>query len=313
MLFVKHVRGREGDIMLAMYIGNERIKVVQGIYSNKMLHIKKSATYDYADNRIKTSKTEEKINLVVPAIYNCLGEQGIRGKSVHLVIDDAQSLYRELVVPRSTRWELSSIVYNEMAQILTDIDDYVIDYSIAYEFLHNNVTMYKVSITALTKSAYMKYAGIVRSASLKIKSLDICTNSYSHLMKFYGNFLSDLPYILVDVEDSFVNLILFEQGMRILSRSIDLSAIHVSGEDMSGYQTTISDNISRMMQFQMTQKNRKPVSRLYITGIVPDKMHLEKFLAKNYNLGIGVLPRPPFMKNNDFNINKYSNVLGAML
>lgn len=301
--------------MLNIYIGKDVIKLVKGMGNKKKLTIDKSIIASLPDARF--SFEEGELQHVQEKLTEMLENEKIKDTQVTFVVDNTSIIMREMDIPMGKDDEVEKMIRVQMEQILQNIDEYVLDYQVNSEETTEDSSYYKMLVVAYKKAYVETYKTLAKAFKWTIKCIDITPNCVSKLIGLYGEELGDAPYILLDIEDSHINVYLFQEGKRLLLRTINVGGSLSDGADDVDNSFKINDivnNVSRIIQYQSSRSAVERVSRIYLTGNITDVLAIQKNMMTSFHLDVDILPNVDSIKADEtFDLRKFSNMLGALV
>lgn len=182
---------------------------------------------------------------------------------------------------------------------------------------NNEIEVNKLSIFAYKKSYVENYLKLAKSVKAKLQIIDATPNAISKLIATSGKTLGIAPFILIDLEESHINMYLFYQKRNVLTQTINTkkNTMLLSGD--SGAASNVDDitsNISRMLQYQSAAFANDRVAKIYMTGNISNILDIQRATMTNFHIDVDVFPNIDSIKSEkSFDLRKYSNMVGALV
>lgn len=257
---------------------DEKITYLRG-KSGKRIEVKNSTSIDLEKGIIAGGVINDE-----EALANILlefKEKTVKKNKVNIVISSS-IFYREIVVPLTRKTMMREIIKNEIIAIMSDYDDYIMDYAVLSTDKAKKTC--NILVFVVYKDVLKKYIDAAVKSDISIESIDIASNAAS---KFFGFINPDENTFAVMIlyKDS-IDLYIIENSCGVLYRNIKLSfskfkennALDIAFEE-------VTEHINQIVQFQ---KGRNKVNELKTIYVYTDFDEFDK-LIETVSSGTGLL------------------------
>ena len=213
--------------VLSVDIGSQNIKLLVGKQQKNQVLIKDALMLptpqdSFHDGRISdASKIKE-------AIRTGLQKLSVKAKSAICTVESSSIITRELVLPLLKSTEMNGMVRYEIEQYLPImLSEYVIEYKILEELVHENTKMARILVAALPKLIAEGYFNLLKELNLKPLALDMNSNAISKLF-IKGLIINNEGYNLdqtvaiIDMGYNNLNINIISKGIPQFNRIIPL-------------------------------------------------------------------------------------------
>lgn len=286
----------------------------------------------------------------IPAIHDtiqsALTENQISCKDLIFCINNPSIVSREMIVPKLKQSELTIIIQNEMLQAMGGPNKkFLVDYVIADQIEQDGGEAYKVIATAVSEDLVANYVELASMLKIKIKYIDLTSNTLSKVVSIDNIFPED-PYIIAHIGQNSLIINLMDHNKKLFSRSIVINSEFMANELFENqyiphinsnfvnlnltpqyletdpvlqniiqpYFSNIADNISKIIQFQVSKNNERPVKKVFVSGGVANITGLDSLLALTLNVPVSIYQNPTFVQADfDYNFFEYIGAIGALI
>lgn len=280
------------------------------------------------------------------SIQSALTQNQISCKSLTFSINSPAIVSREMVVPKLKPSELTVVVQNEMIQVMGGSSkEILVDYIISDLIEQDGGEAYKVVVTAVPEELVRGYVELGSMLNIEIKFIDLSSNTLSKV-GIIDSIFPESPYIMAHIGQNSLIINLIDGNKKLFSRSIVINNDFMTNELFNNqyipelnsdfinlnlsprnldldpvlqniiqpYLSNISDNISKIIQFQLSKNNQRPIQKVFISGGVANITGLDSLLTKSLSIPVSIYQNPTFVKA-DFNYNffEYIGAIGALI
>jgi len=333
----------KNNIFLGVDIGASSIKIAEiTVLKNKPI----LTNYGWASTQQEYSggKDEAKLEywemMMTGVLKKIIRESGINAKNAYVSLPSFGGLITTVEVPQVEDADLEQTVRFEAHKYIpASLEDVVIswepignaaDFSEAgQEGPETEAKKMKILLVAASKNKVLSYEKIIKTAGLKLKSLEI--ESFPLINSLIGN--DKGTFILVDIGERICNMILVENGMITLSRNIDAGGagitqtiaksvgieeeraekMKLSGKNFFATESymnfpaieLISEEISRIISSFNAKNHSQKIDQIVLSGGTANLAGLDKYLADKFKV--------PAKRGNPFGRVEYSSELEKIL
>ena len=298
--------------MLSIDITDKQVKIVRGSLSGSKIRVIQVETRDVSEGVMENGFITD-VPMLASEIAEVLSTLDIRDKDTICSINSGMILYKELVLPKPKKLTNTMQIENMIQSNMNISTEYNISYSIVGETQdENNNPMIKVMATACPQRMVDGYIRLFSHLGLSLKSIYISNNCISRLITTSTKLASSMPLLLVQVDEQFLNLTLYDDSKVIISRYIKLDKSDYNYDDDYIYQA-INDNIFHMVQFIESRPDARPLKEIMCYGHIPDFIRLTNAI-QSFNIPCHILAAPANVVSFcDLNFSEYANAIGALL
>ncbi|MCD8095041.1 MAG: pilus assembly protein PilM [Ruminococcus sp.] len=294
--------------MLSFDISDRQINIVKGDNTSGKIRIEKSLGVEVPEDMIVNG---EVINLsgLAELLTTNLKAEVMMDKDAVVTFSSSNIVFKELIVPKAKGNEFLNMVQNQMQQEMGISDDYSISYSIVGEAGEDNPGSVKVLATACPSSIVEAFRKTFNIMSINLRSVNISCNSISRIVLADKGNMEKMPLLVVQIDDNFLGLTLFENGQMAFARYEPISQEDYESEE---YLTeAISENIFRMEQFNKA-RGGPGLDNVVLYGKIEDYIKLVDALD-SLDVKASVLGVPSQITGyENFEFTIFANAIGAL-
>ncbi len=296
--------------MLSIDITDKQVKLVRGTLSGNKIRVLEVETRDLTVGSVSNGYITD-IPMVAGEITDIIATKNIKEKDAIVCINSGSILYKDLVVPKPKKISNSAAIEAMILNTMGITKEYNISYSIIGETKdENDAPMLRILATACPQRMVDGYIRLFTQLGLNLRQINISNNCISRLILNTPKLESAMPLMLVQVDNDFVNINLYEDGQATLNRYVRIDPYDY-GNDDDYVNQAVYDNVFRTVQFISQRKDMKPLKEIMFYGQVRDFIALSNAVS-SFNVPAHILSMP----NNivtfcDFDFSEYANAIGA--
>lgn len=294
---------------LSIEIRNNEVVLMDAKVSRSKIMINKTHAYHFDETYLDQSGIINRENFAL-LLNQHLEEQNIKEKKVNLCLNNSSIIYRELFIPKVDEKRIPFLVRSEMMSALNLTPDYIMDYIALEEVVKNEDPMYRVLAVAVLEDAITSYLETMKMADLKVEVIDSATNAIIKMMEFAEISNTTHQFVVADVQNGYLRLYLFDDGIYVLSRNTRISSL--SSENKEEVLGEIVENISKMVQFTFT-RNNKGISNIIYVGHDELLEQIKELVNTSLEIPGEVFSELLKQQNIEDFQNKHVNALGVLL
>lgn len=298
--------------MINIYIGNDKIKILETNVSKRKVVVKNffaiTSPNDYIDN--PDNKSFKELSQV---IKDGIQEMQPKGKKIRVILDSNTIPYREMVLPPMPPMKMLTLIKNE---IFTDeklASTNTVDYVEADKKVDEQKRS-KFFVTYVANAVLQDIENLIeKDMGFKLLSIDVAQNSVSKLISRMKN-LKD-QFVLIDYKDTSVTVYLFAYGKHVCS--VSKPVISEPNPQFQNERVYFINEMSGIIldtaAFFKERYEGVDFDTVYVTGDV-DKLDVcRDFIANKVDYKIEDLPLATFVEDMDeAEFNQFSNTLGGV-
>ncbi|MCM1335081.1 MAG: hypothetical protein NC084_09495 [Bacteroides sp.] len=298
--------------MLSIDITDKQIKLVRGTLSGVKIRVVEVETRDLTLGCVSNGYITD-IPMVAGEITDIISSKGIKDKEAIVCINSGSILYKDLIVPKPKKISNSSAIESMILNTMGITKEYNISYSIiGDEKGENGEDMLRLLAMACPQRMVDGYIRLFTQLGLNLKQINISNNCISRLILNTPKLESSMPLMLVQVDNDFVNINLYEDNQVTLNRYVRIDPYDYSNDEDYVNQA-VYDNVFRTIQFIQQRKDAKPLKEIMFYGHVKDFIALSNAVS-SFNVPAHILNMPSNVVTFcDFDFAEYANALGAFL
>ena len=296
--------------MLSIDITDKQVKLVRGTLSGNKIRVLEVETRDLTIGSVSNGYITD-IPMVAGEITDIIATKNIKEKEAIVCINSGSILYKDLVVPKPKKITNSAAIEAMILNTMGITKEYNISYSIIGETKdENDAPMLQILATACPQRMVDGYIRLFTQLGLSLKQINVSNNCITRLILNTPKLESAMPLMLVQVDNDFVNINLYEDGQVTLNKYTRIDPYDY-GNDDDYVNQAVYDNVFRTIQFISQRKDMKPLKEIMFYGQVRDFISLSNAVS-SFNVPAHILSMP----NNivtfcDFDFSEYANAVGA--
>ncbi len=296
--------------MLSIDITDKQVKLVRGNLSGNKIRVLEVETRDLTVGSVSNGYVTD-IPMVAGEITDIIATKNIKEKEAIVCINSGSILYKDLVVPKPKKISNSAAIEAMIINTMGITNEYNISYSVIGETKdENDAPMLRILATACPQRMVDGYIRLFTQLGLTLRQINVSNNCISRLILNTPKLESAMPLMLVQVDNDFVNINLYEDGQVTLNRYVRIDPYDY-GDDEDYVNQAVYDNVFRTIQFLSQRKDQRPLKEIMFYGHVRDFIALSNAVS-SFNVPAHILSMP----NNivtfcDFDFSEYANAVGA--
>lgn len=298
--------------MLSIDITDKQIKLVRGSLNGTKIRVVEVETRDLTLGCVSNGYITD-IPMVAGEITDIISTKGIKDKEAIVCINSGSILYKDLIIPKPKKISNSGAIESMILNTMGITKEYNISYSIiGDEKGENGEDMLRLLAMACPQRMVDGYIRLFTQLGLNLKQVNISNNCISRLIMNTPKLESSMPLMLVQVDNDFVNINLYEDNQVTLNRYVRIDPYDYSNDEDYVNQA-VYDNVFRTVQFIQQRKGSKPLKEIMFYGHVKDFIALSNAVS-SFNVPAHILSMPSnIVTFCDFDFAEYANALGAFL
>ena len=297
--------------MICIYLGNDRIKIVDGDVSKRKIAIKNffaiTSPNDYIDK--PDSKSFKELSQV---IKDGLQEMQPKGKKVRVVLDSSTIPYREMVLPPLKPQKFQLLIKNE---IFTDeklAESNTVDYVESDKKIDEQKRS-KYFITYVSNQIIEDLDNLInKDMGYKLLSIDVAQNAITKLVSK----IKTLPdqYMLVDYKGNSVTIYLYVYGKHVYSvyKPIISEPNPKFQNERVYFINEMAGVILDTANFFRSRYEGVEFDNVFITGDVDKFEVCSSQIETKVGMSISNLPKLNFVEEVDeIEFNQFANTIGG--
>jgi type IV pilus assembly protein PilM len=302
---------REEVYMLSFDITDRHIRIVKGTESRGRVRLSSATTIDLKEGIIINGHVKD-IPQMATIISDDLKAHKMQDSEAVVSISSNLVIFRELHIPKAKgQQQLLTMVQNQMQHTMGVGDDYSISYTIAGEIEEDGTKALRILATACPFEVVKAFRKVFSMLSINLKSVAVACNTISRIVYSDKKMAMKMPLLLVQIDQNFLSLNLFENNTLTFSRFTSIDAADYDDPDDYVFEA-VNENIFRMFQFQRAQNPNDPIQNVVFYGETTEYIRLTQELEKQDVLTslLGIPSSVGGYENFDFQ--SYANAIGAM-
>lgn len=316
-------------MLLSIDAGNKNLYIAEGSYNAGIVNIDKAAGTKLPEETISDGFIKNQAAMAMA--INKLLTQKIKTKNTVITLKSSAILSRKLVLPKAKQKELSLMVKNEMVQIVSDTSEMVVEYSVLHPSADKGGTI-SLWAYAMPKEIVEEFHALFKHLKLRPAAMDIHPNSVEKLFtdaRINGGDLHNKAALFADLRSTALEIHLFSDNERAFSRISPVSTEAfdnpfvqenqsqsdiVQTDEFRQYLNRLSDELNKMVQFQLRRDSAHPVSCVYLYGEAALIPGIAQGLAGMMDIPVEIIESISKLKMpEDTEIVKYINAAGALI
>ncbi len=296
--------------MLSIDITDKQLRLVRGALNGNKIRVLEVESRDLTPGCISNGYVTD-IPMIAGEITDIIATKNIKDKEAIVCINSGSILYKDLVVPKPKKISNSAAIESMILTTMGITKEYNISYSIIGETKdENDQPALKILATACPQRMVDGYIRLFTQLGIKLHQINVSNNCITRLILNTPKLESSMPLMLVQIDNDFVNINLYEDNQLALSRYVRVDPYDYNNDD-DYINQAVYDNIFRTLQFTQQRKDSKPLKEIMFYGQVKDFISLSNAVS-SFNVPSHILNIP----NNivtfcDFDFAEYANAIGA--
>lgn len=294
--------------MLSFDITDRQLKIVKGAHSGGKIRISHSCILDVPEGYI-TNGNIDNVQGLATLINDTLRDKKMGDKEAVVSLSSNQIVFKELNIPKAKSEQFLTMVQNQMQHSMGIADNYSISYSIVGEVEEEKSNALKVLATACPFSLVDSYRKLFNMLSIQLRAVNVSCNCITRIVLSDHKNKDRMPLLVVQIDDKFLSLNLYEKGQLAFSRFITIDKEDYDGEDY--LMEALNENVFRMIQFNKS-RGGKGISDVIFYGDVRDYIRLTNNLDQ-MEIKTHILEVPNQITGfENFEFTLFANAIGAM-
>jgi len=296
--------------MLSIDITDKQLRLVRGALNGNKIRVLEVETRNLAAGSISNGYVTD-IPMVAGEITDIISTNNIKDKEAIVCINSGSILYKDMVIPKPKKISNSAAIESMILTTMGITKEYNISYSIVGETKdENDQPAIKLLATAVPQRMVDGYIRLFTQLGIKLHQINISNNCITRLILNTPKLEASMPLMLVQIDNDFINLNLYEDNQLTLSRYVRVDPYDYNNDE-DYINQAVYDNLFRTLQFTGQRKDAKPLKEIMFYGQVTDFISLSNAVS-NFNVPSHILNIP----NNivtfcDFDFAEYANAIGA--
>ncbi|MCR4779665.1 MAG: competence protein ComA [Ruminiclostridium sp.] len=296
--------------MLSIDITDKQIRLVRGALNGNKIRVLEVETRNLAAGCISNGYVTD-IPMVAGEITDIIATNNIKDKEAIVCINSGSILYKDMTIPKPKKISNSAAIESMILTTMGITKEYNISYSIVGETKdENDQPAIKLLATACPQRMVDGYIRLFTQLGIKLHQINVSNNCITRLILNTPKLEGSMPLMLVQIDNDFINLNLYEDNQLTLSRYVRVDPYDYNNDE-DYINQAVYDNLFRTLQFTSQRKDAKPLKEIMFYGQVTDFISLSNAVS-NFNVPSHILNIP----NNivtfcDFDFAEYANAIGA--
>ncbi len=296
--------------MLSIDITDKQIRLVRGALNGAKIRVLEVETRSLTAGCVSNGYVTD-IPMIAGEITDIIATNNIKDKEAIVCINSGSILYKDLTVPKPKKISNSAAIESMILTTMGITKEYNISYSVVGEDKdENDQPVLRILATAVPQRMVDGYIRLFTQLGIKLQQINVSNNCITRLILNTPKLESSMPLMLVQIDNDFININLYENNQLSLSRYVRVDPYDYNNDD-DYLNQAVYDNIFRTLQFTNQRKDSRPLKEIMFYGQVTDFISLSNAVA-SFNVPAHILNMP----NNivtfcDFDFAEYANAIGA--
>lgn len=318
--------------MLSIDVTTANIRIVEAEYRAGAIAVSKFDTVPTPEGCVKNGiiiNSQELAN----RLTECIKKNKVKSKKVVITINSSAVVTRELTVPCVKEKEMRGLLRNEIEQMASAKQDYILDYSILERMRVDDADVYRVLCIVVPRLIVESYRDLVeRHLGLQAYRFDVQPHVIHKLACLDQRMEATGAVVLADIGSDEMRLNLVEGGSKIFNLTTPISVTSdvveseyilssIGKENMMSDQVkqervaaTAAESISKLVQFQTMKNKGNPVRAILLCGGRSSNKAFVDLVSENLGREVGVITPPSFIQCPEgLEFNKYISAVCAVI
>lgn len=283
--------------VLSITLGSEVVKVCEASLAGK----NKVQVYNAIDLVIPEGLCEDGViqnaEELASFILQGLKGEGFTSKKIIFSIASKRIAFKEAVIPYCKENRINDIVQVNAPEYfpISNLEDYVVSYSILEVVQTDSVKNYRLSVVATPKDILADYYELAKLMKMSVVTIDYSGNAILQLLKLQAESDQIVAILQIGTENTVVSIM--NGKTLIMQRSVpygraalldavsqarnvptnvadlmlieeDISDIATSNEDVADAVRSLFSSINRIIEFYSGRNHEHPIEHIYMIGDV---------------------------------------------
>ncbi len=297
--------------MLSIDFTDKQVKIVRGSLNGAKIRVIQVEQRDLPEGAIENGYVTD-IPIVASEIAEVLATLDIKDKDTIVCINSGLILYKELILPKQKNLK-NTHALEMMIQTSMNISA---EYNISYQIIGetedaNNNPMMRVIATACPQRLVDSYLRLFSHLGLTLKSINVSNNCITRLVMHDAKLADLMPLLLVQVDEDFLNINLYDENQLVISRYVKLDKADYN-YDNDYIDQAVYENVFHMIQFADGRTGgQRPISEIQFYGNIPDFISMMNAI-QSFNIPAHVMSAPSNVVSFcEMDFSEYANAIGA--
>ncbi len=304
--------------VLSISLGSEIVKVCEVMLAGK----KKIQVFNAIDLIIPEGLCEDGVILDADALADAI-KQGLHGegfsaKRIVFTITSKRIANKEAIIPYCKENRIKDIVQINASEYfpITNLDNYIFNYSIIEVVVNDSMKNYRLSVTATPKEMIESYYELAKAMGMSVESIDYSGNSILQLLKLQNAGEGVDAILQVGGENTVVNIM--NGSTMVMQRSVpygrltiadsvkiardisddeadnvlideDISDLANSYPDVADAVRSFLSSVGRILEFYRARNAEHPIERVFIIGDVTSVNGLSELIDSEMDYDVEVV------------------------
>ena len=233
--------------MLSIDITDKQIRLVRGALNGNKIRVLEVETRDLTAGSISNGYVTD-IPMVAGEITDIIATKNIKEKDAIVCINSGSILYKDLTVPKPKKISNSAAIESMILTTMGITKEYNISYSIIGEDKdENEQPVLKILATAVPQRMVDGYIRLFTQLGIKLQQINVSNNCITRLILNTPKLEASMPLMLVQIDNDFININLYEDNQLSLSRYVRVDPYDYNNDEDYVNQA-VYDNIFRTLQ-----------------------------------------------------------------
>lgn len=318
--------------MLSIDISNTQIRIVEAEYRAGSVKIERFDMIPTPEGSVKNGIITN-IQELAEGLGACIKRNKFKSKKTAVTISSGAVVLREVTVPWVKEKELYGLLRNEMEQMASAKQDYILDYVVLERVREQENDMCRALCIMVPRVIVESYRDLIeRHLGLQAQVFDVQPHVLYKLACLDKRMEATGAVILADIASDEVRLNLVEGSSRIFNLTAPVSMVKdvveseyilsaIGTDDMMSDQarqthiaSVSAENISKLIQFQTMKNKDNPVRAVLACGELSDDQALVSMMTDHLGREVSIITPPAFIQCPDGLVfSQYINAISAVI
>lgn len=228
--------------ILSIDFGSKDIKIIEGKYSKNNIQVLNGITIPLEPHFYRDGVLFEK-SMVTTLINKAIKENRFSTDNVHVIINSAQIITREIIIPKVSENEIAAIINFQIADFLPiDPEEYEMNHLLIGNRVDDDIEKMDILLIAVPQKIVVAHLELIKDLGLNPLVLDLQSNAICKLLKV-STLINDTyetkgkTIASIDIGYNSTKLTIMKEDEIKVTRIIDVGV------------ETISENISAVFEY----------------------------------------------------------------
>ena len=243
--------------MLSFDITDRSIKIISGHENGGKIKINQSASIDLVEGIIENGMVRDVPNLA-SKINEALKANKMSDKIAVISISSNSIIFKEMHVLKAKSAQFKTMVQNQFMQMINVSEEHAVSFTVVGDddAEPGKERTTKVLATSCQRSIVNSFKKVFAMLGIALKDVEVSCNCINKIVMSDKYMMSRMPFLLVQIDPTFININIYEDGQLSFSRFASISPDNYDDREDYVFHA-VNENIFRILQFQRSRSDHQ--------------------------------------------------------